>query len=281
MADDVRMLVARGAASGPTLVDRIASMPGSGAPSTGSRPHRQGRRMGAIIAFEWCRFQRGHEKRVPLRRWVRAYRIVFALLALAVIAYQLVTQSQRPGFVPANFFSFFTIQSNLIAAFLFVYLVAARPVPSRWLDLVRGAAVMALTLMGVVHAVLLSGYQALLGVPELSVDTVQHRLMPLVFLLDWFIEPPRGRIGPAQASVWTLYPLVYFGYTLLRGMRVDWYPYFFLDPRQDGGYVAVLATAAAIMGGFLATTSLLVLISQRPRTRFAIRRCWRKDKWSV
>jgi hypothetical protein len=209
---------------------------------------------------------------VPQRAWVRAYRIVFALLALAAVGYQFITQSQRPDFVPGNFFSFFTIQSNLIAASLFVYLAALRSVPPRELDLVRGAVVTYMMLMSVVHALLLSGYETILQVPDLSVNTILHKVMPLIVVLDWFIQPPRSRIGFARATIWTMYPVLYFGYTELRGSQVDWYPYHFLDPRRDGGYPAVLAVSAAIMVGFLIATWLLVAISQRLRIRIEIRR---------
>lgn len=205
---------------------------------------------------------------MPQRAWVRAYRIVFGLLALWAVGYQVTTQSQQPGFVPGNFFSFFTIQSNLMAATLFIFLAVRRTRPSTGLDLVRGAIVAYMILTSVVHALLLSGgFEGVFRPPDLSLNTLQHRLMPLIVVLDWFVQPPRRRIGFARATVWAVYPMLYLGYTLLRGSEVDWYPYHFLDPRREGGYPSVLVVSAAIMVGFLISTWVLVTLGQRLRIR--------------
>lgn len=200
------------------------------------------------------------------RAWVGTYRIVFALLTLAIIGYQFTTQVERPGFVPGNFFSLFTIQGNLIAGFLFLVLALRQSIPSPALDLTRGAVAAWMTLMSVVHALLLSGGpQSILQAPDLSVNTMQHKVMPLVVVLDWILRPPRSRIGFARATIWTVYPLMYLGYTLVRGSRVNWYPYGFLDPGQDGGYSLMVAVCAVIMVGFLIASWLLVMIGQRLR----------------
>jgi len=209
----------------------------------------------------------GRKMHVPQRTWVRAYRIAFALLTLATIGIQLVTQYQRPGFVPANFFSFFTIQSNLLAALLFLFIGTRRSRPSSALNFLRGAAAAYLILTTSVDALLLSGYEAYLQVTVLSVNTVLHQVMPLVVVLDWFTQPPRNRLSFAWATVWTVYPLLYLGYTLVRGSRVHWYPYGFLDPRQGGGYPALFTTCGAIAVGFLGGIWLLVMIGQHPWSR--------------
>jgi len=196
------------------------------------------------------------------------YRIVFALLALSTVGYQLTMQSRQPGFVPGNFFSLFTIQSNLLAGLLLLYLAVRAPIPSPRLDLVRGAVAAYMVLTSLVHALLLSGgYESLFQPPDLSVNTVQHKLIPLIVVLDWCIQPPRTRISFAQATIWAVYPLLYLGFTLLRGARVDWYPYAFLDPGRDGGYPALLVMCGAIMAGFLVATWMLVTIGQRLRVR--------------
>lgn len=212
------------------------------------------------------------EPHVPQRAWVRAYRIIFALLTLAAVVYQFSVQNERVDFVPENFFSFFTIQSNVIAALLFLLLAMGRSVLSSVLDLFRGGVVTYMLLTGVVYGLLLSGYEDALQTPEPWVNTVLHQVIPLIVVLDWFIQPPRSRITFAQALVWPVYPMLYLAYTLTRGPRVDWYPYPFLDPRLEGGYPVVLATCAAIMVGFLIATWMLVAISQRLRIRIEVRR---------
>lgn len=120
-----------------------------------------------------------------VKGWVRAYRVGFAALSLSAVAYQFWVGASSPSFRPVNFFSFFTIQSNLIAAAVLLW--AAFPLAARWpaktVDLVRGAAVLYLSVTGVVYGLLLAGLELQLTLPW--VDTVLHRMMPLVLVFDW------------------------------------------------------------------------------------------------
>jgi hypothetical protein len=65
------------------------------------------------------------------------YREFFGLLTLAAITTQLVAASDTPTFSPVNYFSYFTIDSNLIAAALLLFGAAVRK-RSGVLDLLRG-----------------------------------------------------------------------------------------------------------------------------------------------
>ncbi len=203
-------------------------------------------------------------------RFVRWYRLGFALLTLAAIVYQFSVGARRVEFVPANFFSFFTIQSNLIAAGVFLYL-APRPrsdtdSPGE-IDLLRGAAVAFMTTTFIVYGLLLSGYEDALQTSEPWVNTVLHKIFPLVVIGDWLIDRPATRIPFRSALIWAAYPLLYLVYSLTRGPVVDWYPYPFLDPDQAGGYAGVVATSVAIAVGFVAITWLIVTFGQRLRVR--------------
>jgi hypothetical protein len=172
----------------------------------------------------------------PTQGWVRGYRLLFALLTVGAIAYQVWVGGQKPDFRPANFFSFFTIQSNLLAAAVLLWgaLAPASSWASATADRVRGAAVLYMSITGVVYGVLLSGYQEELQTTVPWVDTVVHRVMPLVMVIDWLVEPPHGSITPRSVLIWLMYPLLYVMYSLVRGPLVGWYPYPFLDPRAAG-----------------------------------------------
>jgi hypothetical protein len=172
-------------------------------------------------------------------------RAVFALLALAAIVVQLQDLAAKGVLNPVNFFSYFTIQSNLIgiAAFL---AVAARWRTGRTaaLDLVRGGAVLYLTVTFVVFTLLLSGTDVDTAIPW--VNSVLHGVFPIVVILDWVLAPPRAPIPFRRSLVWLSYPLVWVAYTLVRGPIAGWYPYPFLDP-ANGGYGSVAAYVVAIL----------------------------------
>jgi hypothetical protein len=199
--------------------------------------------------------------------WVRAYRVAFAVLTLAAVIWQYVKPGSRGFTESVNYFSFFTIQSNLIG--VAVFLIGALVVPRRSLgwDLVRGGAVMYLTTTFFVYGILLSGLEESLQTTEPWVNSVLHKIFPVVLVADLLLRPLAHRITFRQALVWTIYPLAYLAYSLVRGPIVDWYPYPFLNPDESGGYLGVAAYCVAILVGFLLFTALIVWASAHLRLR--------------
>jgi hypothetical protein len=111
-------------------------------------------------------------------------------------------------------------------------------------------------------ALLLAGLQESLDTHIAWVDFTVHKLMPAVLVADWLLDPPRHRLSLKTGLVWLLYPLAYLVYTLIRGDRVGWYPYPFLDP-ATGGYGRVGITTAAITIGFLFVSAVTLAIGHR------------------
>jgi hypothetical protein len=171
---------------------------------------------------------------------LRIARIVLGALVLAAVATQFVSGLARPVFNPVNFFSYFTIVSNTFGALVVLYAAFAKP--SRALELVRGAAVTALVIVGVVFSLLLAGAD---DNPIPWVNAVVHYLMPVAIVVDWALDPPATRLSPRDGLLWLVLPLVYAAYTLIRGAIVHWYPYPFLNVDKLG-YPVVLAYCAGI-----------------------------------
>lgn len=174
---------------------------------------------------------------------IRLYRVIFGVLALLAVGTQLVALIDARVFNAANFFSYFTIESNLISATLL--LVGA----ARWnrplsLDLLRGGAVVYMSTTGIVFTLLLSGTDVDTTIPW--VDAVVHELMPLVVVADWLLDPPGRRLTMGQGVVWLSFPLAWLVYTLLRGSITGLYPYPFLNP-ANGGYTSVWVHGVAIL----------------------------------
>ena len=193
---------------------------------------------------------------------VRAARLGFAALGIAAIVEAVVDRTG--GLV--NFFSFFTIESNLVAIVVLLVGGAVDPRARGW-AWVRGAVTFFMVVTGIVYAVLLAN--ADVGLIAAWVNSVLHEVLPAVLLVDWLCFPPwpfgpvvggpvvggsvdGGRPWPALA--WLAYPLAYLAYSLSRGAAVGWYPYPFLDPRHPGGYgrVALYCVVLAAMMALLA-----------------------------
>jgi len=179
------------------------------------------------------------------RMIVAIYRIVFAALTIVAIVAQFQDLAARGILNPVNFLSYFTIQSNLIAVAVFLIGAARwRQEPTRRWDLIRGGAVVYMTVTFVVFALLLSNTNVDTAVPW--VNTVVHQVMPIAVIVDWLIDPPRNAISFRDSLVWLVYPLAWTAYTLIRGPIAGWYPYPFLDP-ANGGYGTVALYVVAIL----------------------------------
>lgn len=179
---------------------------------------------------------------VAWRPTVAVVRLGFAVLTIAAIVVQ---AASSPSFDPVNYFSYFTIDSNLIATALLLAGVAMwRSEDTPTLELLRGAAVVYMTVTGVVFTLLLRGTDVDTTIPW--VNTVVHEAGPLFILADWFVLPPRRSISAAQSILWLAFPLVWTIYTLIRGAISGRYPYPFLDP-ANGGYATVTVYMIVIL----------------------------------
>ncbi len=193
-------------------------------------------------------------------------RLAFASTAIAAMAYQF-SESAETAFQKANFFSFFTIQSNVlgvVALYALVLVPRARRTAS--FDGARCAAVLYMAITGIVFALLLSGLQEELQTSDAVVNFVVHQLMPVVLVADLLVEGPRQRLPWWSVAAWLAYPLSWLTYTLVRGAQVDWYPYPFVDV-SELGYGGVLARSVALAACFAIGGAALLWVANRRALR--------------
>ena len=186
-------------------------------------------------------------------------RLLFGLIGLAAIIIQLVQNIQQ-GLNIGNFFSFFTIESNMLAVALLlsigIYGLLGKQ-EGKQIAFLRGAVTLYMTMTGVIYVLLL------VNTPQMTIpwiNTVWHYGMPIVILTDWLIFPPKQRISFTQALLWLMFPLAYMMYSIIRGTLTQWYPYSFIDPIVNG-WPQVLVTNIVIGIGVIALSWLLTLRS--------------------
>ncbi|MBA3822331.1 MAG: Pr6Pr family membrane protein [Ktedonobacterales bacterium] len=178
-------------------------------------------------------------------------RYFFGSLAIFAIVTQLIIHVQH-GFDLVNYFGYFTNLSNIFGAVILLvgaYTLAQQRTPSPTQELVRGAATVAMTIVGLIWFALLRGED--LGALLPWVNGIVHILMPIVMVVDWLVAPSWLRITFGQVLLWLSYPLVYLIATLLRGALTGWYPYPFLNPAKVGGAGVVALYCLGIFGVFL------------------------------
>jgi len=177
-------------------------------------------------------------------------RLAFAIVGLvAVVALIVHNNSANPDFNFVNFFSFFTVDANILAALVLLVAGAAalRGNQSRELSGLRGAVTTYMAITGIVYNVLLADLTESLQTNLQWANIIVHILMPIVLVVDFLLDRTVHRLGLRNALWWLGFPLIWTAYTLIRGAIVDWYPYPFLDHRlHNYGVVALYVLGIAV-----------------------------------
>ncbi|MFE7628873.1 Pr6Pr family membrane protein [Kocuria sp. NPDC057446] len=165
-----------------------------------------------------------------------------------------------------NLFSYFTVHSTiLLILVLGLTLIhhAHRGAEPVWLTAFRALATTYMIVSGVVFTIMLANAELfgyLFLVPSSS--KVLHFVLPVYAVADFLLGPGRHRLAVSTAWTSMVYPVLWAAYTLVRGRLVGWYPYFFLDPDQVGGYTAVGLYSLGV-SALILTTALLVAAATR------------------
>jgi hypothetical protein len=103
---------------------------------------------------------------------------------------------------------------------------------------------------------------------QIVADDALHVVMPLLFVLHWWLAVPKATLRWVQIAWWQAYPAAYFVYALARGALNHWYPYPFLDVTVLG-YLQVLLNACAVLLVFIVTAALLLALGRWQLRRHA------------
>lgn len=175
-----------------------------------------------------------------------------------------------------HFFSFFTIESNILSAAVlligaFFLLTGSGPDP-KWYNTLRAATATYMIVTGVVYNLLLRGVELPQGSTLAWSNEVLHVIACLWLLIDWVLAPGRGPIANSQIWKILVFPIVWVIYTLIRGPLVAdtvfhknfWYPYPFLNPNTSAnGYLSVTFYVILIAVVISATAAGVLWVSRR------------------
>jgi len=150
-----------------------------------------------------------------------------------------------------RFVGYFTVLSNLLVAGTSWTVASSRsPLASRFARILYVDALVGIAVTGIVHWVLLRPLLSLEGA-DWWADKLLHVAVPLLAVLAWVAVGPRGLVRASEIGWAVLPPIVWLGYTLVRGAATGFYPYPFLNADHHG-YPAVLATCVGVAGLFVA-----------------------------
>ena len=157
-------------------------------------------------------------------------------------------------------FSYFTIWSNLVvAAVMFALYKDPNQISFRF-KVLRLDSVLMITITGAVYHVLIAPYYPPVSWNVYS-DIFLHTITPIVTVLVWLLVNPRQQFNLKIVFASLIVPIVWLGYTLIRGELINRYPYDFLDVISNG-YQSVFIMIAILLGIGLVVALIYLLIDK-------------------
>lgn len=206
-----------------------------------------------------------------MKALVATIRIAMGLFVLTAVTATFIDTASRAAINPFNFFGYFTLQTNIIAAVIFVVVgvmgLTGREIPY-WLHVVRGMWVAYMVLVGVIYNTLLVGTPGGGGVSLEWANHVLHIVFPIYALLDWLLIGDRPALKWKHLWLVIIDPVVWTGVVLVRGATDGWVPYPFLEPAHGYGTIAVtvlgLTVTVLVLGSIVWALSRLRLLKSKP-----------------
>ena len=151
-----------------------------------------------------------------------------------------------------SFFSFFTVLTNTLVVVVLSYALVARDSAAKRFFLgpaVSSGVAASIVVVSLAYNLLLRHLWTPQGFQFIA-DELLHDVMPLLFVVYWWRCVPKGTLRLKHLAGWVIYPVVYFGYVLLRGHLLGQYQYPFIDV-DTLGYPQVFVNAGGILAGFI------------------------------
>jgi hypothetical protein len=192
-----------------------------------------------------------------LDRTMRSASAMISVVAWFALVLQLLLMVQQaaPGtslHAVINYFSFFTILTNLLVA-LCTTLPLLAPHSSAGQFFLRpstqSAIAVYITIVGITYSLLLRHLWNPQGAQKVA-DVLPHDVVPVLYVAFWIFLVPKFMLRWSDAVRWLAYPLVYMAYTLARGFVSHWYPYYFIDVDTIGLSRALIHAAGLLLAFF-------------------------------
>ena len=206
-------------------------------------------------------------------RIVAVFRWLAAATILSSVVWQVTDRMAHNLFRPAEYFAYFSIQGTLIAGVMLAYtgwLSWTGTPEKKQVTIAR----MSATTYSVVIAVV---YNALLrDLPPVAADVgydwptapneMLHVWAPILLTIEWLVFTKHKALR-WNAAFWAwAFPFAWLVFTIARGAVTGWWPYFFIDPTDEGGVPGMLTYIFGIMAFMFVVASLLLpaqLLSRR------------------
>lgn len=186
------------------------------------------------------------------------FRILTGSALLGSVAWQVTDRLANNIFRPGEYFAYFSIVSAIVAG---SFLVATGVSLVRGLEgskkteIARLSLTVAMIVVGVVYHALLADAAGDVRdgdyVWPVLPNEVIHTYAPILIVIDYLLSHKAFRVK-IRAALWVaVYPLAWLVFSVIRGLITNWWPYWFINPNEEGGVPGMLTYIAAITAFFL------------------------------
>lgn len=182
----------------------------------------------------------------------KAFATVGAIAAIATVCFQLylfINDSTKGiGVVLIRFFSYFTILSNIAVSICFFAIAFTKQNQLQFwkLNTTKTAILVYILVVGIVYNAVLRSLWVPTGAQKL-VDEMLHVLIPLLFLLYWWLFTQKTAFNRSHVTKSLLFPLIYSVWVLIYGAFSNWYPYPFVDAFNHGYPKAAISSVVLLV----------------------------------
>lgn len=207
-----------------------------------------------------------------MRLLAATLRIALGAALLGSVIWQVTDRIAHNVFRPGEYFTYFTVDTSIATGILMLiaggYALRAKSlaVEPRWLSLARLGLVTSSVIVAVVYNVLLRNLPPLAADAGYEWPTVPNDILhvwaPIVLVIEWLLFAPHKRLSWKTAFATWAYPFAWLVFTLVRGSVDGWWPYFFINPNDEGGVTGMIGYILGIMA-FLFVVASVVMPAQR------------------
>jgi hypothetical protein len=187
-------------------------------------------------------------------RLEKAFATVGAIAAIATVCFQLylfINDSPKGiGVVLIRFFSYFTILSNIAVSICFFAIAFTKQNQLQFwkLNTTKTAILVYILVVAIVYNAVLRSLWVPTGDQKL-VDEMLHVVMPLLFLMYWWLFSQKKAFNRRYVTNSLLFPFINLVWVLIYGTFSNWYPYPFVDAFNHG-YPKAAISSVVLLGVF-------------------------------
>jgi hypothetical protein len=202
----------------------------------------------------------------------QGFRLAAGLLGLAalILQYVLVLMGEAgpdPVRRTLNFFSYFTVLTNVLVALAFLAPTFFSQTPLGKFfarPTVRTAITIYIIIVSALVFFILRHLTNLQGL-DFVADMLLHYVLPALFVFDWVFFVPKGSLKWQEMFGWLGYPIAYLAWTFIHGALSGFYPYPFLNT-EVLGVGRVLLNELGLLILFFAVGMALIALGRFARS---------------